>query len=223
MAGEQHDPGQVAQEPGQHLDGVVVEVVGRLVEQQAGRPGGHHRRERQPGALPARQRRRPRARGRARRARAVRRPPPRGGRRPRRRGRRRARGPRRTPPGRPRRASVAGELLDAPDGLAQRRAASPRARRRWCGRRGTAAPGRAAPGRSGASSVPATRAVSGSRPATARSRVDLPAPFSPTRPIRRPGWATRSTPVRAVRSRNETERSRRTTGWSPEMIGMRQS
>ena len=43
-------------------------------------------------------------------------------------------------------------------------------------------------------------ARAGSRPATARSSVDLPTPFSPTRPIRRPGWASRSMPVRTVRS-----------------------
>ena len=220
-----HDPGQVAQEAGSGtLDGVVVEVVGRLVEQQAraGRVGQSRRSASRvrcpPDSVPDRalgvERAEPEP---------VRRPPRRGGRRPRRRGRRRARGPRRTPPGRPRRGGRRRSSLDAAARPRAAAAASPRAPRRWCGRRGTAAPGRAAPGRPGASIVPATRADAGSRPATALSRVVLPVPFSPTRPIRRPGWATRSTPVRAVRSRNETERSRRTTGWSPEMIGMRQS
>ena len=169
MAGEQHDPGQVQQEPGQHLDGVVVEVVGRLVEQQASGPRGHHRRERQPGALPAGQRadgapgvERRRARvaaatsarrsasqaswATAPRARSV---------------RRRAR-PRscRSPASRStrRRRRAAG-------------AASPRGPRRWCGRRGTAAPGRAAPGRPAPRRCPPrgrTPAV-GARPPSAAS------------------------------------------------------
>ena len=55
VAGQQHDPGQVPQERRQQVDRVVVEVVGRLVEQQAAGPGGHQRRQRQPGPLAARE------------------------------------------------------------------------------------------------------------------------------------------------------------------------
>ena len=56
VAGEHHDPRQVSEERGQVADSLVVEVVGRLVEQEARRPGGHHRGQREPGALAARQR-----------------------------------------------------------------------------------------------------------------------------------------------------------------------
>ena len=48
---------------------------------------------------------------------------------------------------------------------------------------------------SGRSTEPVTVADAGSRPAIARSSVVLPTPFSPTRPMRRPGWASRSMPV----------------------------
>ena len=51
MAGEQDDAGQGEQEPGQDVDRVVVEVVGGLVEEEAGGPGGHHRGQGQAGAL----------------------------------------------------------------------------------------------------------------------------------------------------------------------------
>ena len=51
MARQHHDPRQVAQEGRQQVDGVVVEVVGRLVEQQARRPRGHDGGQREPGAL----------------------------------------------------------------------------------------------------------------------------------------------------------------------------
>ena len=111
---------------------------------------------------------------------------------------------------------VTGELLDPPYGLTQR----PQGRREHLADGAVVAERRLLPEQHQVGrrlEVPVTRAEAGRRPATALSRVDLPVPFSPTRPIRRPGWATRSTPVRAVRSRNETERSRRTTGWSADM------
>ena len=48
----------------------------------------------------------------------------------------------------------------------------------------------------GTSTVPETTARAGSVPASARSSVDLPEPFSPTRPVRRPGETVRSRPCR---------------------------
>ena len=51
VAGEQHDARQVAQERRQHVDRVVVEVVGRLVQEQASGSRRHQRRQGQPGPL----------------------------------------------------------------------------------------------------------------------------------------------------------------------------
>ena len=53
VAGQQDHPRKLAQEAREHLDRVVVEVVGRLVEQQAARAGRHDRGEGEPGALAA--------------------------------------------------------------------------------------------------------------------------------------------------------------------------
>ena len=184
-----HDAGQVAQERRQQLDRVVVEVVGRLVEQQAGGPRGHQRGQGEPGALAARQGADRRRRGRA------------------------SPSPSRSAASSARRSASQASWATARSSAAayavcagsrSRRSGQPRAarrrrpsgaaarghrpaRRRSSGRRGTAAPGRASPGRAGRSTVPVTRARAGSVPAIARSRVDLPEPFSPTRPIRRPG------------------------------------
>ena len=56
MARKHHDARQVPEEGGEHLDRVVVEVVGGLVEEQARRPRRHDRRQREPGPLAARER-----------------------------------------------------------------------------------------------------------------------------------------------------------------------
>ena len=67
---------------------------------------------------------------------------------------------------------------------------------------------------SGALIVPRSSAVSGNRPAIARSRVDLPAPFSPTRAVRRPGATVRSTRSGSSRPSRPTSAGRRSSATS---------
>ena len=123
VAGEQHDARQVAQERRQHVDRVVVEVVGRLVQEQASGSGRHQRRQGQPGPLSTGEGadapcwvERPQAE-------PLGAPPRPVGRRPTHRGRPRGRARRRTPPGRPVGvvAERGGEPLDVSDHPAQRR------------------------------------------------------------------------------------------------------
>ena len=101
-------PGRSRRKRLEQLDRLVVEVVGRLVEQQAGRAGvvisaaSASRVRWPPDRVP-----RPASRSMRGEPEAVRRPARRGGRRPRRRGRPRGRAPRRTRPARPRSCSVA--------------------------------------------------------------------------------------------------------------------
>ena len=88
-------------------------------------------------------------------------------------------------------SEVAGQLLDAPARPRAAASASPRAPRRWCGRRGTAAPGRAAPGRSAPRACRRrgpSRAVGLRRPAAGSTcRCRSPRPGRSAAPAGRPG------------------------------------
>ena len=77
---------------------------------------------------------------------------------------------------------------------------------------------------SGTSTVPVTTARGGRVPARARSRVDLPEPFSPTRPVRRPGETVRSRSCSTCRVPNQTSRPVTWTEgrWSAVDAGMRE-
>ena len=211
VAGEQHHPRQVPQEPGR-APPAPRRRGGWSARRGAGRPAGWSSRWPGPAGCAARPTASRRAAGgRGRPARAAPPPGPPDGRRPTR------RGPAPTPaPGRtPRRTAGSSSV-------AASRSTSATARRSGASVRASTSATDASSGNggswpsitrsSGRSTVPATVARAGSRPATARSRVDLPAPFSPTRPTRRPGGASRSIPVRTGRAPKATDRSRTTRG-----------
>ena len=224
VAGEHDHPGQVAQERGQLLDGVVVEVVGRLVEQQARRTGRHHRGQGETGALTTRQR--PDRAGGVERTESE----PLGGLRgatvgvPGLVARRRGPEPRRTPSARPRRSGR--------PTVARRRRPSDAAACR--------APGQDGPDRGAVAERrllaehhhvgrhvdrrPRRAHATGGCPTRARRSVDLPEPFSPTRPVRRPGETVRSRSWRTWRVPNQTSRPEtRTDGsWRSVGAGMRE-